>query len=82
MDGAGGVRPGGEHRRTVKANVNGETRELPDGLTVAELLARVGAPQSGIAVARNSSVVRRSEYASQIIQDGDAIEIIKAVAGG
>ncbi len=82
MDSAGGNPNGGEGVATVKATVNGETHELPDGLTVADLLARVGAPTSGVAVARNSSIVRRDQYGNQMIADGDTIEIIKAVAGG
>jgi sulfur carrier protein len=82
MDRAGGNGDSGEADRPVKATVNGETHELPDGMTVADLLARVGASPTGIAVARNSSVVRRSEYQNQTIADGDTIEIIKAVAGG
>ena len=82
MDSAGGNGTGGEGLSTVKATVNGETHELPEGMTVADLLARVGAPASGIAVARNASVVRRDQYGNQTIADGDTIEIIKAVAGG
>jgi len=66
----------------VKATINGEMRELPDGITLAGLLEDLGAPRSGIAVARNQQVVRRAEFDTQQIADGDTIEIIKAVAGG
>jgi thiamine biosynthesis protein ThiS len=66
----------------VKASVNGEERELPDGVTVAGLLEQLGLVCNGIAVAKNDRVVRRAEYESSEIADGDAIEIIKAVAGG
>jgi sulfur carrier protein len=66
----------------VKATINGETRDLPDGMTVSALLDLLGAPRSGIAIARNDRVVRRSEYETYELCDGDAIEIIKAVAGG
>lgn len=66
----------------MKATINGEERELRDGTTVAALLAQVGAQRSGIAVACNERVVRRAEYESTIIADGDVVEIIKAVAGG
>ena len=66
----------------MKATINGEARDLPDGTTVAALLETLGAPRSGIAVACNERVVRRAEYHSQIIADGDTIEIIRAVAGG
>lgn len=66
----------------MKAKINGESRELPDGFTVAALLDLLGTPSSGIAVARNDRVVRRSEYATHALAEGDHIEIIKAVAGG
>lgn len=66
----------------MKAIVNGEPRDLPDGLTVAALLDRLGTPQTGVAVARNERVVRRAEYDTHGIAEGDRIEIIRAVAGG
>ena len=66
----------------MKALVNGESLDLPDGLTVAALLEFLGSPQRGIAVARNERVVRRSEYDAARLAEGDRIEIIRAVAGG
>ncbi len=66
----------------MRATINGETRELADGTTVAELLEQLGLIRNGIAVAMNDRVVRRAEYGSSKIAEGDAIEIIKAVAGG
>lgn len=66
----------------MKAAINGQERELPDGTTVAQLLELLDAPRSGIAVARNEKVVRRAEYATSELHDGDSVEIIKAVAGG
>jgi sulfur carrier protein len=66
----------------MRATVNGEHRELPDGMTIAGLLELLGAPAAGIAVARNDRVVRRGLYTSDCIAEGDRIEIIRAVAGG
>jgi len=66
----------------MKATVNGELREVPEGATVATLLAMLGADRGGIAVARNERVVRRGEYDSDPIADGDRIEVIRAAAGG
>jgi sulfur carrier protein len=66
----------------VKATINGEARDIPDESTVGALLELIGAPRSGIAVARNDRVVRRVDYDTHTIEDGDRIEIIKAVAGG
>ena len=62
--------------------MNGEPRDLADGMTVGALLDLIGAPRAGIAVARNEQVVRRAEYDVHALTDGDRVEIIKAVAGG
>lgn len=66
----------------MKASINGEQIELPEGLTVAQLLARLQAPERGIAVAKNDRVVRRSAFEDERVSEGDRIEIIRAVAGG
>ncbi|MGB8520721.1 MAG: sulfur carrier protein ThiS [Candidatus Tumulicola sp.] len=66
----------------MKATINGEARDLPDGLTVAMLLEMLGTARTGVAVAHNDCVVRRSQYDAVRIGDGDRVEIIKAVAGG
>ncbi len=66
----------------MKASINGEQHDLPEGLTVAQLLAHLQTPERGIAVAKNDKVVRRSTFEEERINDGDRIEIIRAVAGG
>lgn len=66
----------------MKAMVNGEPRDVPDGATVGTLLTWLGTVRTGIAVARNERVVRSADYDSDRIAEGDRIEIIRAVAGG
>lgn len=66
----------------MKASINGREHELPEELTVSSLLEHLGSRSTGVAVARNDRVVRRSEYDAARIEDGDRIEIITAVAGG
>ncbi len=66
----------------ISATVNGEPRELQHGTTLAQLLQALDAPPVGIAIAKNDCVVRRSAFASETIEEGDRIEIIRAVAGG
>jgi sulfur carrier protein len=66
----------------MRASINGETRELPEALTVGALLELLGSPRSGIAVSRNDCIVRRTEYDTHRLSDGDRVEIIRAVAGG
>jgi sulfur carrier protein len=50
--------------------------------SVDELLARLSIEPRGIAVAIDGDVVRRSEWTETNIEDGNAIEIVTAVAGG
>jgi sulfur carrier protein len=63
--------------------LNGEPAELALD-TVYDLLAARGIDPSvsGVAVAINDRVVRRTEWAKTAISDGDRIEVITAMQGG
>ncbi|MDQ6825580.1 MAG: sulfur carrier protein ThiS [Candidatus Eremiobacteraeota bacterium] len=66
----------------MRATINGRVQEFQKALSVTELLDVLGAPQSGIAVARNDKVIPKSRLSLELIDDGDSVEIIRAVAGG
>lgn len=66
----------------MKACINGQEHLIPDGLTLAQLLEHLNTPERGIAVAKNDRVVKRAALAQEPVNEGDRIEIIKAVAGG
>jgi thiamine biosynthesis protein ThiS len=66
---------------TIQIKLNGETKTVT-ARTVAELLGETGAPEVGVAVAKNGAVVRKAEHTSTPVNDGDTIEIIRAVQGG
>jgi sulfur carrier protein len=61
--------------------VNGETQEFV-AESVEEMLERLSIESRGVAVAIDGEVVRRSEWTEKRIEDGNAIEIVTAVAGG
>lgn len=67
----------------MQALVNGDPTELQARVTIASLVSElVGSDnQRGIAVARNGEVVPRAEWDTQV-EEGDEIEIVKAVQGG
>jgi thiamine biosynthesis protein ThiS len=67
---------------TINATINGEPRELVARTTLGGLLRELGIPAEGIAVAVNARVVRRAELEGHELGEGDAVEIIRAVAGG
>ncbi len=64
----------------MQIHLNGEPRELPPSMTVAELLAQLGVEH--VAVAVNMEVVPRSLRAERRLAPGDRVEIIQAVGGG
>ena len=66
----------------MQLTVNGAPTLLPDGTTVAELVAQRTTEQRRVAVARNGEVVPRSTWGATALSDGDAVEVLMAVAGG
>lgn len=66
----------------MRAWVNGEAMELPEGTTLRALVEQVGARPDAVAVARNGEVVPRARLATVPVAEGDKVEIIRAVGGG
>jgi sulfur carrier protein len=61
--------------------VNGQVTELPEGCTVAALVARL--EQRGrVAVERNRDIVPRASWPTAQLSDGDQVEIVTFVGGG
>ncbi|RCK68546.1 sulfur carrier protein ThiS [Desertihabitans brevis] len=59
--------------------LNGRPHELPDGSTVADLVADL--PHRGVAVAVDGAVVPRSRH-DEPLTEGAAVEVVTAVQGG
>jgi len=66
----------------VVAIVNGETRTLAEGITVAELLVTLELAGRRVAVELNQDLVPRNEFDARVIHDGDRLEIVHFVGGG
>ena len=66
----------------MRLTVNGDSAELPDGTTVADLVASRAEGQRRVAVARNGDVVPRSTWSETELREGDAVEVLVATAGG
>ncbi|MFT3961817.1 sulfur carrier protein ThiS [Propionivibrio sp.] len=63
-------------------SLNGESRQLPEPLTVAALVESLGYAGKRIAVERNGEIVPRGRHAEVVLADGDRLEIVVAVGGG
>jgi sulfur carrier protein len=62
--------------------LNGESREVPDGLTIAALLDLLEVRTKGVAVERNLEVAPRSQHATTPLAEGDRVEVVTLVGGG
>jgi sulfur carrier protein len=62
--------------------VNGEPSEVAVGTSVAALLALLGAPDRGVAVAVDGEVVPRGSWPVTRLGDNARVEIVNAVQGG
>jgi thiamine biosynthesis protein ThiS len=62
--------------------VNGESRTLPRGATVADLVAALGLQPAQVAVERNKRIVRRVDHAATVLAQGDRLEVVTFFGGG
>jgi sulfur carrier protein len=67
---------------SMRIQLNGESFELPDGETVAGLLARLELTGRRIAVELNLDIVPRSQHGETLLKEGDQIEVVHAIGGG
>ena len=67
---------------SVDVIVNGEIRQVPEGADLIALLTELSLPSQRVAVEINKVVVRRTDWASQQLHDGDRVEIVHFVGGG
>lgn len=66
----------------MKLTVNGESREVPDGASIEKLIQDLGINPGRLACELNMTIIKRAEYNSTILKDGDTIEIVQMIGGG
>jgi sulfur carrier protein len=67
---------------SMRVQINGESREIADGSTVAALLRELGVMQPHVAVELNLEVVPRAVHGDTVLRDGDRLEVVTLVGGG
>ena len=65
----------------MRVVINGQEAMLEGIATVADLIHRYDF-QGRIAVEINRELVTQGRFATHYLQDGDAIEIVRAIGGG
>jgi len=66
----------------MKITINGELREIPDGLTVATLLQHLEMTAERVAIERNLDILPRAKWQETPVQPDDRFEIVHLVGGG
>ncbi|SOB77755.1 sulfur carrier protein [Marinobacter sp. LV10R510-11A] len=66
----------------MQVQVNGEAMELPAGATVAALVEKMALTGKRLAVEINEDIVPRSQHPKFVLNDGDRIEVVRAIGGG
>lgn len=61
---------------------NGQKKPVQEGQTVALLLRDLGANQQMVSVQYNGRVLRKEEYNSTFLQDGDEVKVLYFMGGG
>ena len=62
--------------------VNGEAVDVADDTTVSKLLDELGLGSKWVLVERNREPVPRDQMPRTLLQAGDRLELVRAVAGG
>ncbi|MGH7544721.1 MAG: sulfur carrier protein ThiS [Gemmatimonadota bacterium] len=66
----------------MQITLNGDRRVVPDGMSVADLLAHLGLDERGIVVEHNREILRRPRYGEVPLREGDEVELVHFVGGG
>jgi sulfur carrier protein len=66
----------------ITIQVNGDKKEVPDGLTLAALLEWLRLPGDRVAVERNLEIVPRNRWGKTAVEVGDRYEVVQFVGGG
>jgi len=66
----------------MKIIVNGEERDVMDGVLLSNLIEELGISCARVAVERNRSIVPPELFGKTELEEGDRLEIISFVGGG
>ena len=62
--------------------INGEYKQVGDGLTVEQLLQQLGVEPERVVVEVNLTILKRAQHPQTVLKGGDQVEIVNFVGGG
>lgn len=66
----------------MQVTVNGLLRDVPENLTLDQLLGHLELRDERLAIERNREIVSRERWLAVRIEAGDQLEIVQFVGGG
>ena len=66
----------------MKIFVNGTPTEIPLDLNIYTLLDQLDVQKKHIAIEVNENIIFKTDWESTKLEEGDKIEIVKAIGGG
>ncbi|MBS0171376.1 MAG: sulfur carrier protein ThiS [Nitrospira sp.] len=66
----------------MNIHVNGESRGIGDGQTVAGLLKELDIRTDRVAVELNLEILDRNDFDTRGLREGDRVEILSFIGGG
>jgi len=67
----------------LRIYVNGENKEFSEErLSLEQFVTELDLPDRRLAIEVNGQIVRRSDWSSTLVKDGDTVEIVHFVGGG
>ena len=66
----------------MKVQVNGQTQDVPDGVTLRAFLESKGINPNVVACEVNERIVKRAQLPEVTLKEGDVLEIIQMIGGG
>ncbi len=66
----------------MEVRINGQLKPVPEGHTIAALIAEMELTDKRIAIEVNEEIVPRSAYPAHILKPGDRVEVVTAIGGG
>ena len=66
----------------MKIKINGEEKQIADGLSLIGLLESLQIRPGRVVVERNRDIVASDWFATTMLSEGDVLEIVHFVGGG
>ena len=66
----------------ITLTINGKQKDLEGPQSLMDYLEALGIAQRAIAIAYNGDIIRKNEIDGVTLEDGDKLEIVRAVGGG